>query len=153
MIDTATTFDYTDPDPEVRPWVVWKKGYFQSLPMPGEYIIPVDGISACLGNFNLRTLAAGTVEPLKNGGHRITVTRVSVLLWDSFNFTKEDELGYWSCTEKAFSLSDNGSSYLQVYNSHFQQFRAKHRKGMDFMVLSRPKNVDYLPRYTYDTKL
>lgn len=158
--NTRMEFDYTQPKlhPEShRPWEEWKHGYFQRVTVPGAYIIPIDGISACLGQFDFRALAAGYTIPLENGGHKIVIENVSIYLWDSFNFHKEDELGYWSCEKKSFKLFDiplfEDKTYLQVYNTHFIQFRNKYGQGEDFMVLSYPKPVDYLSRFQYETTL
>lgn len=155
---TRMAFDYTAPQlhPEsVTPWQEWKHGYFQRITVPGSYILPVDGISACLGQFDFRALAAGHTEPLNTGGHRIVVEKVGVFIWDSFNFNKEDELGYWSCEQKDFTLVSSfaDETYIQIYNTHFATFREKYGLGEDFIVLSHVKNVDHMLRFSYDTDL
>lgn len=154
---TTTPFDYTKvsriPERGNRPWQVWKKNYFQSIIVNDLGAHIPDGLTCCMGNFNFRALAAGYTEPLPEGGHRITVERLSIFVWDSFNFEGTDELGYWSCRDKAFSWDWLNDSYHFIYNKYFQEFRNKYKRGYDFMVLSMPQNVDDFKGFQYDTEL
>lgn len=156
--DEPSSFDYTNPTlhpNEKLPWREWKDGYFQRTNIDRVYILPLDGHSASIGNSSLRALASGKTFPLEQGGHRIVVESVSIYVWDSFNFEGEDELGYWSCKNKDFTPLElfTDSTHRQVFNSDFNTFRDSHGMGKDFMVLSHPKNIDYLPRFEYVTKL
>ena len=153
LTDEKTPFDLTKPPRKPidhpQPWKLWKDWYFNNRTV--HYPL-VDGIMACLGNFNFRALASGYTEPLPHGGHKITVEGISIFLWDSFNFNREDELGYWSCMLKIFSLVELENVSMQVFNSDFQNFRLQHKQGHDFMVLSNPEPVANFPSFSYVTE-
>lgn len=148
-------FDYTDPprapQPGNRPWKVWKENYYQRIDVLA--VTTVDGLTACMGDFDFRALAAGYTKPLPGGGHRIIIERISLFVWDSFNFHgADDNLHYWSCEKKKFSfLPDFG--YTQLTNRTFQDFRRKYNRGGDFMVLSEPCPVDWFGGFQYETSL
>lgn len=155
LSDKLEYFNYTDP-PSVpqsgnRPWRKWKESYYQDTSV--LIVVMVDGLTASMGDFNFRALAAGYTEPLSNGGHRITIERVSVFVWDSFNFhDAEDDLHYWSCKEKAFSLG-SAPNYINITNASFQDFRKKYNRGSDFMILSTPRRIDGIGPFQYETLL
>ena len=139
----------------ITQWDKWKASYFQQVTVYGFADLSSDGLMAAMGNFTFRTLAAGDVKPLPEGGHRITIRKVAIIVWDSFNFDGEYDLKYWSCKEKAFSVTggDATSSYFHVTNGSFQEFRKKYGLGEDFLVLSQPKIVDNIGIMIYDTQL
>ena len=150
LTNIPTSFDYT-----ITQWDKWKASYFQQVTVYGFADLSSDGLMAAMGNFTFRTLAAGDVKPLPEGGHRITIRKVAIIVWDSFNFDGEYDLKYWSCKEKAFSVTggDATSSYFHVTNGSFQEFRKKYGLGEDFLVLSQPKIVDNIGIMIYDTQL
>lgn len=146
-------FDYLSrpisPSPGKRPWQYWKDAYFQSVPVNTSGVFLLDGLSASMGGFTFRALAAGHVEPLKEGGHRITVQRVGVLVWDAFNFEGDDFLAYWNCREKDYSVF-GGAGYVYMGNRCFQDFRRKYGRGGDFMVFAGPRHVEDFQEFSYD---
>ncbi|WP_302979343.1 phage baseplate assembly protein V [Bilophila wadsworthia] len=157
LSDSVCSFDYTRPSltplEGERPWREWKENYFQYTIVLAALTSPPDGLTACMGDFNFRALAAGYTEPLPNGGHRITIKHVSIFVWDSFNFSDaEDNLHYWSCEDKSFSLFPL-PQYTHLHDKDFQEFRKNRNMGNDFMVLAGPKDVDGIWSIQYDTEL
>lgn len=153
--EEETPFDYTKPPrkplPGNKPWRIWKEDYYQRIDVLAS--VMVDGLTASIGDFDFRALAAGYTKPLPGGGHRVIIERVSLFVWDSFNFHgAEDNLHYWSCEKKNFSyFPDIG--YIHLTNGTFQDFRRKYNRGGDFMVLSEPRPVDWFGGFQYETAL
>ena len=148
-------FDYTTisekPLPEEKPWRHWKEAYYQNVIV--KFYLTVDGLSASMGNFNFRALAAGYTEPLPSGGHLITIERVSAFVWDSFNFEGDDFLIYWSCKDKDYSTFIEFKDYYELSNQRINRFREKYNRGGDFMIFSKPRPIDGLGVFQYETEL
>lgn len=133
------------------PWTLWNDYYFQSYRVPGMFAIPPDGLMAAMGDFNFRALADGIIEPSKNG-YWITVEKVGIIVWDSFNFEGEFPLYYWSCPHEAFQILDPDEA-IYLYNSNFRKFQDETGCGSDFLVLSKPKKVDTFEGFAYYVEL
>jgi len=118
-----------------------------------KFYLTVDGLSASMGNFNFRALAAGYTEPLPSGGHLITIERVSAFVWDSFNFEGDDFLIYWSCKDKDYSTFIEFKDYYELSNQRINRFREKYNRGGDFMIFSKPRPIDGLGVFQYETEL
>ena len=139
-------FDYTNED-----WSQWRAGYFQQIKANGMEAFPVDGLMASMGDFQFRALAKGYTEPQENG-HLIVIQGVSIIVWDSFNFDGDAELGFWRCSPPTFSMTKE-HGFTQLHNGDFQKFRKDFSTGNDFMVLSRPEPVDPQVVFSYETDL
>ena len=102
-----------------------------------------------LASFTFRALTSGYTEPIGNG-HRIHITEMAVFAHDRFNFAEEQSYGQWDCEKKKWSLTasdilDFVTPYTDptsVKNIDFREFRSRHDKGSDFLVLSRPHLVE-----------
>lgn len=140
-------FDYTN-----KSWEFWRDDYFQQIIVPGMEVIPPDGLMAALGNYSLRALAKGYSE-FKGNHYLITITGVSIFLWDSFNFNGYYPLGYWKCFPPTFLPYTFDSSFTLLENEYFSKFREAYTAGNDFLVLSKPKAVDYWKDYSYAVPL
>lgn len=143
--DARAEFDYT-----AEEWTHWQAGYFQRIPVERQNVPPVDGLMAAMGEFSFRALAKGYTEPTATG-HKITVQKVSIIVWDTFNFEnqqgKDDPLGLWNCSPPKFGFG------TALFNSDFLEFREKHGRGNDFLVISTPKPIDHETDFSYETNL
>lgn len=150
LADTEKNFDCT-----VLPWPEWDAAAFQFTVVQGMASATADGLMAAMGDFAFRALAGGKVRPLVSGGHRIFVTKLAVIVWDSFNFNGDYNLGYWSCEQEGFTLNQNSekSGYKKLENRNFNEFRKKRGFGQDFLVLSEPRIIDNFRSIIYDTVL
>ncbi len=139
-------FDYTD-----RDWTHWQADYFQQTTVEGMDALSADGLMAAMGNFQLRALAKGYTEA-HAGGHLIVIKGVSIIVWDSFNFAGDADLGFWKCTPAQFSDSRFDGA-VELHNKDFQEFRSNYGRGNDFLVLSQPEPVDPPMVFSYETDL
>ena len=150
LVGTEKHFDCT-----VLPWPEWDAAAFQFTVVRGMASATADGLMAAMGDFAFRALAGGKVQPLVSGGHRIFVTKLAVIVWDSFNFDGDYNLGYWSCEQEGFTLNPGSekSGYKKLENRNFNEFRKKRGFGQDFLVLSEPRLIDNFRSIIYDTVL
>lgn len=147
LTQTYTHFDYLAKD-----WPHWKAKYFQQIIVHGMASVDADGLMAAMGNFNFRTLVSGFTSPSEAGGHDITVTNVSVFVWDSFNFKDDEDLFFWSCRRKGFATGAM-PYYTNLHNADFRSFRDNHVFGNDFLVLSAQKRIAGFQKFVYHTPL
>ena len=101
-------------------------------------------------NFSLRAVAKGYVEPWKSTGHTITITDVSVFAHDIFNFDGNANLRYWSCAKKMYKFW-SGETYVLISNQVMKNFRQRHNKGNDFVVLSPLQKLTDFNPFSFNT--
>jgi Family of unknown function (DUF6402) len=124
--------------------------------------LPLDDLDAALGSFTFRLAVAGTVEPIwspakgaaaagkgqQTGkqpakqltGRLVTIKEVGVYVRDSFDFNGDQSLGYWDDSDDSVSVW-NMASGDEVTNADFRSWRAKNKKGGDFLVYSDVKRT------------
>ena len=56
----------------------------------------MDDMTAALANFNFHVQIGGSVEPADFDSFRVTVTKVGIYVRDQYDFTGDQELGFWS---------------------------------------------------------
>ena len=141
----ASTFDHT-----VLPFDELHDKHFQHV-VCNTYGIDtvIHGMTAAMGAFTLYAVAKGSVKPTV-GGHRITVTGLSIFVRDSFDFEDWQPLGSWNCDRLSF---EGGVGTTNVYNSDFSDFRTRHGYGGDYWVYALPRSVDAFEDYSYEVEL
>jgi len=139
-------FNYSKLEPYQR---IARSFNFRSVSPPAAF---ADGLYAALGAFTLRALAAGYTEPIAGGLYRITVTNVWVFVFDEFSFEGRQDLGFWSCEDKAYTidpLKGLRPGYSNVTNADFRDYRERHGYGRDFMVASKLHEVEDFEGMSY----
>ncbi|MGH8621901.1 MAG: DUF6402 family protein [Burkholderiales bacterium] len=114
------------------------RDYINLRPVPFGGL-DLDDLSAALGNFAFRVLVAGSVGPAAGaGGHEVTISEVGVYVRDSYDFNRDQFLGYWDDSDNSVSAV-NPLSGTAVRNRHFREWRSKTGRGGDFLVFSDVK--------------
>jgi hypothetical protein len=124
----------------------WLKRAFNHYAVPMTPL--VDGLQASMGTFTLHALAKGFVKPKQEGKHTVHLTGCSVFVYDTFNFESDEPFLFWSCQEKNWSYIQL-PRYTFVKEADFQDFRNKHGKGGNFVVLSELHSVENFVKYSY----
>ncbi|MCL2791069.1 MAG: DUF6402 family protein [Desulfobulbus sp.] len=139
-------FDFT-----TSPWEEWQEKYhIQRVVMQP---IGINAQQAVLGSFTFRALAKGTTEWIKEGVHRIRVTGVSVFVHDIYNFAAGglEWLGYWNCEEGTVDVWPTSGTLLE--NKDFRSYQDRYGLGHDYLVLSRPHEVEHCEEMVYEYPL
>lgn len=135
----------------------------------GSLIDELDDMFGALGSFEFRVVVSGTVSPLParapgppsmtlpalqrsstgtlSGRYEIRVEQVGIFLWDSFDFNRDQELGFWSLDGVARNPLSPG--YERVTNADFRQWRTAHGRGGDFYVCSDERIIRRSPPDTF----
>ena len=147
-VNETVPFDFT-----LSHWETWKDVY-HTLIRVGVQVNPVDGLMAAMGAFTLRALAGGRTEHVSGNRYKVHVEKIAVFVHDVFNF--EDELmeyifgfAFWSCEKLAFS-ERYVDEYTKLNNGDFRDFRRRHNRGGDFLVLSQPRMVANFAGESYE---
>lgn len=102
----------------------------------------LDDLGAALGKFVFRFAVEGKVSPESAGLRTITIEKVGVYVWDSYDFNGTQVLGFWDKDDN--SVSDSvwgfGSGSL-IDNESFRDWRKANSKGGDFYVYSDVKQL------------
>ena len=95
----------------------------------------MDDMTAALANFNFHVQIGGSVEPADFDSFRVTVTKVGIYVRDQYDFTGDQELGFWSGNSNFVSvLPFPGSTRLT--NASYREWRQTSGRGGDFEVFS-----------------
>ena len=153
-----TTFgDLTRPVPQVN-------GDYIHMSGVGSMTDPLDDMYAALGRFNFRVAVSGSVVPAgtipmppgasmtsrsRPGSlpqHSVQIEKVGIYIVDSFDFNGHQFLGFWSPWDVSRAPI---TTYEAVWNSTYRDWRARNRKGGDFMVFSDIKILRRDPPDTF----
>ena len=110
-----------------------------------EFVPPLDGLTAALGNFELLLFTAGAVEPGGGGQYRIEVWQTGVLVEDQYDFEGSlQPLGFWDIGDH---YANNEFSFAHplacpMLNGDFQSWRSRTNRGRDYWVYSDLKIED-----------
>ena len=98
---------------------------------------PLDDMYCALGAFDIHVAGAGTVTPLDvkagNGTHQVKINKLGFYIRDTYDFNKDQPLGYWH--EEGVAKSVIPGSFA-VENKSFRDWRARFNHGGDFMIFS-----------------
>lgn len=129
----------------------------------GDLWSEVDEMYAALGNFLMRVLVQGTVEPYRPPSSKnptdmlstirvqylVKIEKVGIYIYDTYDFEGgyfgiDQFLGFWNPSNNSVSSTPiHGGT--AVWNSDFRDWRAKHGRGGDFQIYSDIKQIPRPP--------
>jgi len=130
--------------------------------LASEEILKPDGLQASIGKVTAYALAAGEIEIVDNV-RRITVRCVYAFIHDGFDFSDEQWLGNWECSQylKGFHSVDAMPEALaeelgaplnlpsRLDNKAYRNFRQRTGFGCDFRVMCVPQ-LAWQGEFRYD---
>ena len=122
--------------------------YINQRRVEASVIDDLTDISAALGNFNIRVVVAGSVQPAPEGGWTISLEQVGAYVADSYDFEGDQFLGYWDADDNTVSAL-NPIAGSAVTNADFRQWRSNTGNGGDFRVFSDVKLIPLVTPYVF----
>lgn len=125
-------------------------GYSCKLLIPNE-------LYASLGDHRLSVYITGKAEPKSDNANErtFTIDKFWVRVYDSFNFEGKQYLGNWGGKElnsaasvlgiikEKFNIGEADSKSGDLTNQDFREYQAKYKKGTDFDVFSKLKELQF----------
>ncbi|MDR0476766.1 MAG: DUF6402 family protein [Desulfobulbaceae bacterium] len=122
---------------------------------PDKKPIP-DGLTAAMGSLTVYALAAGETHVSATGEKRIVIRKIGRFVYDGFDFSGDQWLGNWECSEeyKGFKSADASLEFpvdligkelglsSRLDNRAFRNFRNRTGYGFDFRVICLPDVVN-----------
>lgn len=147
--EKGRTFDYT-----ALPWNQQRARTFQSKPTDFSIFEAVveeaphkpDGLQTAIANTTILALPAGYTQVFPDGRKLVFVNKVAFYIHDGFEFSEDQWLGGWICTDEDKSFSLLGT---QLHNENFRHFREHTGYGCDFRIMTVP-HIVWKGVYGYD---
>ena len=113
-------------------------------PIESGYGAVLDSMVAALGNFSIYVSPIAGEASLEQGRTKIRLDKVGFHVMDSFDFEGSQSLGYW---DEDANRVETGFFFggTSVSNESFREWRARDKKGGDFLVYSDVKIVTLNP--------
>jgi len=112
----------------------------------GQLTDPLDDLYGALGNFALRVVVQGSVQPgagpsvvphprpsATSGVYTVSIEQVGIYVLDSYDFDNDQWLGFWSRTGVS---RGPGLGRELVTNGDFRTWRTRQGRGGDYYVFS-----------------
>jgi hypothetical protein len=106
----------------------------------------VDDFLAAVANCTFRFIALGQIA--KTGTtYKVAVTEIGAYFFDDFDFSDEQDLGYWNVktNDVGRTFIGGGSEGTPVSNATYRAWRQRNGRGMDYTnfsdILFRPTNI------------
>ena len=111
---------------------------------------PIDDFYAAIGKGVIKLAISGIATPLPNNRWRLAIDQYATYLRDTYDFTGDQSLGYWSRTgfsrvalfpltipvSPQLAPEDSQNSIFAVTNASFRGFRDYYHRGGDFVIFS-----------------
>lgn len=132
-------FDYTKLE-----WEEQRTHAFQSFPMNiiglSSVVPPMpDGLQVVVANVSIFALAKGNTIVLDDGTKYVFVESIALFIHDGFDFSGNQPLGKWTCTEDEKKFDYPFGTPLE--NADFRRFREHTGYGCDFRIMTKPELV------------
>jgi Family of unknown function (DUF6402) len=117
------------------------KGVEVKLSLDPVTLPPLDPLLGSLGGFGLYAVPQGSATKRPNGRLVVKVDRVGVYAYDVFEFSGEQELGYWRPPNELsyfdpLSPLETVVEGAAIDNTDFRAYRNRTGMGRDFYVMS-----------------